>query len=630
MTALKYLLLIAILLLPGTELQARAAGATADNDTGNNGNPGAGKAGEHFVIKKNEVVVVTATLTPKALKDLPTSMNVVEQRDIRLSSSKNALDILNGCPGIFVNRSGDFGRADIDIRGLGQNCRRVAVLVDGKPEKMGLFGCAVSHAFPLDNVERIEVVKGPASMLYGGEALGGAVNIVTRLPKNKFETDVTASLGSFNTRQFNLKHGGSLAGFKYFFSFDKRDSDGHVENAGYSGHALTGKVVYDINRAARFSLQAKYFDGKKYEPGTIDAPLTDFWNDYKRGSVDLSFNREWTRSHLEVKLYRNAGKHRFSDGWDSGDYTDGISARFTTRALTNNEITVGGDLRFFGGESFNFPVGKWDKTEGSLFIRDELILNTRWILSSGLRLHVDSLYGSEWCPRFGAVFHPGQHTTLRAVISKGFRSPQLNELYMFPSANPDLEPERVWNYEIGVEHRFGSRVTAKAGFFHMKGSSMILLVPNAAPPPRFRFANSGEFSFYGAELELDAVLSRRLTAHMSYAFMDPGDHTKGRPGQKADFSLLYAIKKYSIILRGQYVNDYFADDFSRAKIPAYWVLDSRVIIPLGKTLELVLDVNNILNEDYCIYGEFPGLTNGLYKMPGRNFQVGIKYSHRVK
>lgn len=579
----------------------------------------------YYQVKKKEVVVVTATMTPKALKDCAATVNVVDKTDIEFLSSGSALDILGYSPGIFVNRSGDFGRADVDIRGLGQNCRRVAVLVDGKPEKMGLFGCAVSHAFPLDNVERIEVVKGPASVLYGGEALGGAVNIITRMPEKKFETDISASFGSYNTQQYNLKHGGNLDKFTYFFTFDKRRSDGHIDDAGYSGNSFTGKMAVDLGDNTRLSFQGKYFDGKKYEPGTIDEPLTDFWNDYRRGAVDLSLNHKWNKSDLLVKVYRNFGKHQFSDGWDSRDFTNGIMARFTTRGISNNELTVGGDIRFFGGQSFGWPQGEWDKTEGSVFFQDEYILNTRWIFSSGLRLQFDSLYGRELCPHFGIVFQAGNNTLFRAAVSKGFRSPQLNELYMYPPANADLEPERVWNYELGFEQDIAGRVTVKGSVFHMKGTNMIVTVPNGAPPPMYIFANTGEFSFYGAEVELDAVLSRHLFGRISYSYMDYGDYTKGRPGQKTDFTLRFRKKRFSAAVTGRYVTDYYAGDLSENPIPSYFLLNSRIIFTLMKGLELVVDANNILDKNYSIYGEFPGLSAGLYRMPGRNFQVGFRF-----
>jgi vitamin B12 transporter len=580
---------------------------------------------EYYHLDKVEEVVVTATMTPKALKECAASVHVIGQGEMESLATANALNSLNTLPSIFVNRSGDFGRADVDIRGLGQNCRRIAVLVDGKPEKMGLYGCAVSHAFPMDNVERIEVVKGPVSVLYGGEALGGAVNIITRLPEKKIEMDFTTGYGSYNTQQINFKHGAILDKFKYYVTFDRRKSDGHIDNASYSGYSFTGKLVYDLAETTRFTLQGKYFAGKKYEPGTIDNPLLDFWNDYKRGAVDFSINRQGQKDEFFIKAYRNFGKHRFSDGWDSEDFTNGVMVRYTTRAIAGNELTLGGDYRYFGGESFGWPQGEWDKKEGALFAYNEIAFNSQWVLSGGIRLQLDSLYGRELCPQVGLVFHASRHTLFRALVSKGFRSPQLNELYIFPPANPDLQPERVWNIELGFRQDLGQGLTMAGSLFHMKGTDLIQTVLNPSAPPMYIFANSGDFSYYGVELELEAFSGRSLSGRIAYSYLHTGDFTRGKPGQKIDVSLRFRKSIFYAAFQGQYISDYYAADFSEDRIPSYFLLNSRFIITVSKHFDLVVDINNIFDKSYWIYGEFPGMTAGLYRMPGRNFQLGVHF-----
>jgi iron complex outermembrane receptor protein len=116
-------------------------------------------------------IVVSATRVERAIKDLSATISVVTRQDIEASNTKSCTDVLNSLPGVFVNKTGDFGRADVDIRGLGDRGRSVMVLTDGRPVKMGLYGCTVTHTLPLDNVERIEVVRGPASVLYGSDAI---------------------------------------------------------------------------------------------------------------------------------------------------------------------------------------------------------------------------------------------------------------------------------------------------------------------------------------------------------------------------------------------------------------------------------------------------------------------------
>jgi iron complex outermembrane receptor protein len=577
-------------------------------------------------VHVREEVVVTATMAKKELKDCALSVQLVRPEDLAIASASSALNLLNNYPGLFVRKSGDFGRADVDIRGIGQNGRRIAVLVNGRPEKMGLFGCAVTHAFPLDNVERIEVVKGPASVLYGGEALGGVVNIITHTPRKKFETGFSASYGSFNTRQINVKHGGKREGFNYFFTFDHRDSDGHMANSAYNGRSFTGKVDVDLAENMVFSLQGKYFDGKKYEPGTIDSPLVDFWNDYQRGAVDVSLRKRWNKDELLVRAYRNFGHHVFSDGWDSRDFTNGAMLTYTNRGFERNVLTMGADYRFFGGRSESFPIGEWDKAEGSVFFHDELILGDHWILTGGARLQMDSLFGNEWTPHAGIVFQATDDTSIRAVVNKGFRSPQLNELYMFPAANAELEPERVWNYELGIEQAFGRHLTLQAGIFRMKGSNMIQMVANQSPPPRFIFRNTGEFDFYGLEVGLRSDWGNWVSGEISYSYLDSGDYTQGRPGHKFDGSLRFRGKWFHAAVQGQYVSDYFAADFSKQPLPSYFLLNCRMALQLSRTIDLFMDMNNVFDTDYLVFGDFPGMNSGAYRMPGRNINLGVRFS----
>jgi len=579
-----------------------------------------------YRVPKADQMTITATPRPQALKDCSSSVEVVDREDIALSSAASALGILDRQSGIFISRTGDFGRADVNIRGLGNNCRQIAVLVDGKPEKMGLFGCAVSHTFPLDNVERIEVIKGPASVLYGGEALGGVVNIITRMPDRQNETDLSFSLGGFKTRLLNAYQGGRFGKLRYSLSVDRRSSEGHIPNSQYDGLALTTGLQIDISEGNSLRAQAKYFSGNKHEPGPVDQPVEGLWNDYRRGAVDLTYTGQGPRGDLNLKLFHNFGNHEFSDGWQSTDYTCGLMARYTTEIFSSHHLTLGGEGKMFGGESFHWPVGKWDKSEGALFVHDSALINDRWVITGGLRLHADSLYGTKWCPQAGSVLHLSDAVSLRVDIKNGFRSPQINELYMYPSANPDLQPEEVWNYELGYRHRLGRAIFLEAGLFVMEGTNLIRTVANPGGIPPFVFANTGRFQFKGLDLAVQSDFNRHLSVGFSYTFIDFGEYTRGKPGQKLNGEIRYRSDRLQAVISGHYVADYYASDQNRDQIPNYCILDTRWIVSLSHRLDLTFDVNNILNSDYRVFGEFPGLTSGLYQMPGRYLQMGLSFS----
>jgi iron complex outermembrane receptor protein len=574
-------------------------------------------------LRPHTEIVVTATMTRKAVKDCSASVSVVDKVDIKATAARNAMDLLSRFPGVFIRKTGNFGRSDVDIRGIGQRGRRIAVLVDGRPEKMGLFGCAVTHSFPLDNVERIEVVRGPSSVLYGSEAIGGVVNILTYEPKKKTEIGFTASYGSFETQQLNFRLGQNLEKFKYYFTVDRRQSDGHIENSAYTGNAFTGKVIYNVTGGLEISLRGKYFSGKKYEAGSIELPLTDFWNDYKRGAVDFTLKGQGDRDETLLKIYRNFGHHQFSDGWHSRDYINGGIFRLTTHRIPNHELTAGIEMRHIGGKSYSWPVGEWEKNEAAFFIQDEFVLKKNFIVSTGIRLNRDSLYGFEICPHWGVVFQWRNKTRLRIMVNKGFRSPQLNELFMYPAANPDLKPERVWNFEFGLDLRIVSWLDFNINLFRMQGSNLVETAPNPVPPPLFLFKNTGKFIFTGAELGLETRFSRNFFSSFFFTYLDPREKTKGRPGQKWDLSLIFEDKVLFGSLQAQYITDYFAADFSQSPLPSYLLVNARLAVDLGRFCDVFLELNNILNTDYLIYLDLPGAASGSYPMPRRNINLGI-------
>ncbi len=574
------------------------------------------------VFRFKEEVVVTATMTRKEVKDCSASVSVITEKDIKAFNVSNALNLLNFLPGVFIQRTGDFGRADVEMRGLGSRGRRISIMIDGRPEKMGLFGCVVTHSFSLDNVERIEVVRGASSVLYGSDALGGVINVLTKRVKEKFQTDFTISYGTYNTQQYLFRHGGNIHALNYYFTVDKRLSDGHTPNSNYDGQDFTGRIGYSILKNLEVTLQGKYFSGKKYEPGTELFPLSNYWNDYKRGAFDFTLSGKWQNSEAYLKVYRNFGHHQFSDGWESKDYTNGGVIRYTTRTLPNNELTIGVDFKTFGGERLSNPQGEWKKHEYGLFIQNEHVLFKKLILSAGARLNRDSIYGTEFCPHFGIVYHLKNSTSFRAGINKGFRSPQLNELYMFPPSNPELEPEEVWNYEFGVSHEFFSWLSGDFVIYNMKGKNLIETAVNPSPPPKFKFYNTGKFNFKGAELGVRIRVEENFNSRFYYTYLDPGEYTRGRAKHKIDLIAVYNKRKLFASLNLQYVSKYYENNNYKDPLPNYFVANTKITYQMFPYLNIFIAVNNIFNEKYKIFVDLPGLAAGAYSMPGRAFTLG--------
>jgi outer membrane cobalamin receptor len=167
----------------------------------------------------SEGVVVTASRYIDNVSDISSSVFVITEEDMKFVNSYVAPDLLSDVPGVEVMKTGNFGRADVVIRGIGNNGRKLAFLIDGRPEKMSIYDCAVTHTFPLHNVKRIEVVKGPLSSLYGSGAMGGVVNILTKKSGGGNELDFGADYGSFNTHNLTGSFKESLSKLDFLGTF---------------------------------------------------------------------------------------------------------------------------------------------------------------------------------------------------------------------------------------------------------------------------------------------------------------------------------------------------------------------------------------------------------------------------
>lgn len=583
--------------------------------------------GDSLTVYALDEIVVTAARLAVPYSRLPFAAEVVTAREIEISDANSPTEAAGILAGVFVEKTGDFGRSDIAIRGLGNNGRQVTVLMDGHPVKMGLFGCTITHALPLTSIKQVEVIKAPASVLYGSDALGGVLNIVTSSPPHGPTLRISTAYGTHSTWKANLYHGAGQGPVAYLVSYDHRESDGHLPNSSYWGDDLMAKL--DLGPGdTDVSLLVKYFSGRKEEPALATEPegaVSDIWNRYERGAVDLEISRALGNLEASIKAYDEFGEHKFSDGWHSKDQALGALARLSGKVAESIACDTGIEFREQRGERISHPEGEWSKYEYAGYLYSQLPVTARLTASLGLRLNEDEVSGLAWSPHAGLNLDFGSRTTLALSASKGFRSPQINELYLFPSSHTDLSAETVWSYEVGLTTRF-EKGRLSASVFNMKGEDLIELIPQALPPPAFRFANSGEFDFTGAEVTLVLYPSQAFEARLSYSYLNPGDHTLGRPGRKADARTIVRIRDNTIVADLQYVSDYYADDGHRSRIDDYAVADLRIARRLFGSLEGFVSAKNVTNEDYRVYTEIPGGSSGVYEMPGRRYVAGVSFS----
>jgi len=464
-------------------------------------------------------------------------------------------------------------------------------------------------------------------VLYGSDALGGVLNIVTSPAPRELTLRVNTAYGTHSTWKTSLLHGAEQAPLRYLISYDHSESHGHMPNSAYWGDDLMAKTDVAAG-TARVSLLVKYFSGRKEEPAPATEPagtVSDVWNKYERGALDLEVSRNLGGLETSLKAYDEFGEHEFSDGWHSKDHALGALVRASGEAAGRVAFDTGIEFRQQRGTRLSEPEGKWSKYEYAGYVYSRTDLSDGVTASVGLRVNQDEISGRTWAPHAGLNVDLPRRTTLAVSASRGFRSPQLNELYLFPSSHTGLSAETVWSYEVGLTKRFRhGRVSAS--LFNMKGEDLIELVPQAPPPPAFRYANSGRFDFTGAEAALVVYPSHSLEARLAYSYLNPGRHTTGRPGTKADVRTLVRIGASTLIADLQHVADYYAGEDHSLRIDDYTLIDLRAGRPLAGPIEVFASVKNTTNEDYGIYTEIPGGGSGVYRMPGRRYLVGLGFT----
>jgi outer membrane cobalamin receptor len=574
-------------------------------------------------------VVVTAERVRHPVRDVAASVSVLTAADLARTTARTATAALASLPGVFVQKTGAFGRSDIDIRGVGDRGCRVQVLVDGRPEKMPIYGCVVTHTLPLNNVERIEVVRGPLSVLYGSDAMAGVVNIVTRRADKPLELGTRLDYGSYNTRHLVASAGLKQGRFDALLSGDKAMSDGHLPNSQYNGNDVSLRAGYDFSSAFQLDFTGKYFDGVKHEPKRSTDPDTFVatgWNHYQRGGLDLTGTLGSEAFGGFAKVYRTFGEHIFdpTDGWHSTDFTNGVTLHGHRRFDFGNLVQAGVEGSQLSGTWIKSDTNKptWTRMQAGVFVQDEQAVGPV-TANAGLRLNYDDIGGPALCPKVGLVGRIPSGTTVRASVNRGFRFAPLNYTSVFPPKNESLKPEVSWNYEVGANQQIVPGLNADAAAFILKGEDLIetAFVPGRVPPVQFQ--NKGSFTFKGVEAAIELRRGPWRSA-ISYTLTDFGSNTRARAGSKLNLSAGATLAKLDLDASFQRVARYYAADSSRSPIPAYYTVDLRAGYPVLAWLGVLASVENLFNRQYDTYADLPGTQAGLYRMPGRSFTVGLK------
>ena len=588
-------------------------------------------------------VVITANKINVNRSSVPLTISVIDRDQIEASSESALLPVLSErVPGLFVTEKGITGfgvsagsAGAVNIRGVGQGTK-VLMLFDGQPQWAGLFGHSLPDTYVASDIEKVEVVRGPGSLLYGSNAMGGVVNIITRKHTQQGRrTQARVMYGSFNTQKYMINNGYNIGKFSSFVSVNHDRTDGHRDNSKF--HITNGfaNLGYQFNDKYKVMGNVSLAKFKNENPGSIYEPLTDNVMDILRGTTSLAVENNYGKVSGALRLFYNWGHHHINDGYSAGknprtayflsdDHNTGVMFYQTFRLFQGNSFTAGIDYKNWGGKAWNESISTGEKTAdladktinetaGYVIVHQELCQLLS--LNAGIRYEHNSVFGGEWIPQGGIAVRAFEGNTIKASVSKGFRSPNIKEMFMFPPQNPDLKPESMMNYEVSIGQFFlENRLHAELTGFYIKGKNVIETLPVQGDPKKMLNQNSGPFTNKGFEFEASYQILDNLSVDANYSFLHTSKPLLAAPKHKVYGGITYMPGRFTFNVSVQSIYGLYIGIDNTGKKPEdtfqddYAILNARVAYRFGsrdKGLNLFVKGENLTATRYSINNGFP-------------------------
>ena len=589
-------------------------------------------------------VVVTGTRNAVDVRHLPMTVTVISREALTKQHQTSILPtVMQQVPGLFVTSRSMMGygastgaAGGISLRGISGGTGQLMVLIDGHPQYQGIYGHPISDSYQTLMAERVEVLRGPASVLYGSNAMGGVMNIVTRQAhQDGISTNVNLGAGSYGTVQAEASNQVHSGKFSSTIAAQYGRTDNHRPNMGFEQYGGYLNLGYDLNENWKASLSGNVTHWNASNPGA-ESQLkleNDQW--ITRGEVSATLSNNYGCTSGALSVYSNFGRHKINDGYNaeggtpqtdlfrSKDAVSGVSLYQSAQLFEGNRTTVGVDYQHIYGRAYytNRETGEVVNTQqrqmqschshandiaGYVDFRQDL---TEWLtIDAGLRYDHHSVAGSEWIPQGGIVVRPIATGEVKAMVSKGFRRANPKEMYLYKSANEELEPERLWNYELSWRHRLDGGLNYGVNLFYIKGDNMIQTI-------NMKNVNTGEIENYGAELEVKYPICPSFTINGNASYLHMKNKIVAAPEATCYLGIDYHHDKWLATLGAQYVNHLYTAVGDNETKKNFCLLDASVTYAATKALSLWVRGENLLAQKYEI--------NLGYPMPRATFMGGV-------
>ena len=572
-------------------------------------------------------VVVTASKYEEELSNTAVSMEVVNQAEIEQKNAQNAADLLRDVSSVQINDQGGItGLKTVSIRGA--NAKNVLVLVDGQEMNNLLTGVADLSQFPIEQIKRIEILKGPASAIYGADTLGGVVNIITKSGSQKPITKLDVKTASYDTQKFNLTHRQQVKNLAYNLAITKVSSDGHRDNSGLEQRNLFTRFDYTINNYTEMIASIQYDDSDKEVPGPSNDPSPQAEQDDENTKLNLQWKKQTEGNDLKAAVYYNEHNQVYDNPAlgnppsKHDSYKKGIEL-VKTDYYSNNTLTYGLEVKENRIDSTE--AGKHEHLNKSLFINDDWqVLEDVKLTASG-RYDDHEKFGSNFSPRLGTVYDISKGLNWHLSVGEAYVTPTFTELYWGKWSNPDLKPESAVAYETGVRFK-NNFITGEVNYFKKDVNNFI-----AWDDAKEESYNIDKVNTSGIELILDKRLNKRLSANLNYTYTDARDdkteeRLEDKPYHKANLDLTYEREDLNLLLSGKYTGEressyWDPNTFKTVEttLPSHFIVDLKVSNDFEikeQKVNLSFGINNLFDKDYAVIEKYP--------MPERNYMLSTE------
>lgn len=589
-------------------------------------------------------IVVTATKTPVKLSESNANMTVITRKDIEEQHYADLSEALRNVPGVTINNygTGIGHEASNMLRINGSD--KIVVLVDGvRVDAAGVNFAAAAYS-DLDNVEKIEVLKGAAASLYGANAKGGVIQIITRKAEGNKST-LTYTGGSYDKENYAFMNQGKAGDYSWVVTSQKdimgdyKDANGTAVPEHRNAETTTFKLTKAINEKSDIT-----FDYQKYQSDYMYSGTNENLNWRNLGNVDnsnwkLIYNNQLT-DNLKNRLTFYNGVY---DNWFQWSNNAGTSMEkvktmrlqdeFTQTLADNHTVTGGFEY------SRDKVVSKGNKklSNSAYYVQDEWNLDRQWKLTSGVRYDDSAQYGSNTSPHVNLGYKANEDTSYYVSYNKYFIVPTPDQVFNNTYGNNNLKAEKGDNLEFGVNHRLSDTLSTTFHMFKRSSSNAVFYDYNL-----WKYVNSDE-KVHGWDIQLNKQVTKQLSTYVGYthttidATIQQAENVDGYvPKGYWNVGADYRQERYDIHLQGRGVSDKTGPQNGTAYSnyfpeSTYWVWDFALNYKLSKDAKTFLRVNNLFNKFYAEQSNasnrpgWGGNPGEWYTSPGRNYQLGVQY-----